>query len=138
MSRTNREDARPSRIPVAEANRNKLVVDGLDHENYMYRWVNDVEGRLAAFIAGWWEFVDSNGKPVGDTDVNASDGTSSKFSKGVGRGVNSYLMRIPKEFWLEDQETKERDLKEREAEIKRNVKSIGDYGKVEVSIKTTA
>lgn len=138
MSRTSREDSRPTRIPVSEANRNKLVVDGLDHDNYMYRWVNDVEGRLASFLAGWWEFVDSNGKPVGDGDVDSSAGTSSKFTKGVGRGVNSYLMRVPKHFWLEDQETKERDLKDREAEIKRNVKSIGDYGKVEVSIKSTS
>lgn len=130
------ENSRPKRIPVSEANRNKLFVEGLDQENYEYRWVNDTEGRLAAYLAGWWEFVDQNGNPVGDGDVDSSAGTSSKFSKGVGRGVNSYLMRIPKQFWSEDQEKKERILKEKEAEMKRNVRSIGDYGKVEVSIKS--
>ena len=139
MSRLSREQLenskRPKRIPVSEANRDKLFVAGLDNENYNYRWVNDVEGRLAAFIAGWWEFVDQNGNPVGDGDVNQSAGTSSKFTKGVGNGITAYLMRIPKEFWLEDQETKERNLKDIEAEMKRNVKSIGDYGKIEVTVK---
>jgi hypothetical protein len=90
----------------------------------MYRWVNDTEGRLAAFLAGWWEFVDQNGNPVG----TQSAGTSSKFSKGVGRGTVSYLMRIPKEFWLEDQERKERELKEREAVSIAAAKRNADYG----------
>lgn len=140
MPRVSREkteqNGRPARIPVSEANRDKLFVAGLDHENYMYRWVNDAEGRLAAFIAGWWEFVDQNGNSVGDEGIDSSAGTSSKFTKGVGKGVVSYLMRIPKEFWLEDQQSKERELKEREAEIKRNIKAIGDYGKVEITVKT--
>ena len=137
MTRTSREQIidRPVRIPVNEANRDKLTVAGLDNENYMYRWVNDEEGRLSIFQQAWWEFVDQNGQPVGDADVNGSAGTSSKFTKGVGNGVIAYLMRIPKDLWLEDQGIKERDLKEREAEMKRNVRSIGDYGKVEISIK---
>ncbi len=139
MTRSSREQiieaARPARIPVHEANRDKLTIAGLDTENFAYRWVNDVEDRLANFQAAWWEFVDQNGNPVGDEDVNGSAGTSSKFSKGVGGGVIAYLMRIPKELWLEDQAAKERDLKEREADMRRNVKSVGDYGRVEISIK---
>lgn len=140
MSRISREQAeqnsRPKRIPLNEANRDKLVVPGLDNENYMYRWVNDVEGRLAAFLAAWWEFVDQTGAPVGDGGVEQSEGVSSKYVKGVGHATTAHLMRIPKEFWLEDQESKERNLKEQEAEIKRNIRSIGDYGKVDISIKT--
>lgn len=140
MARLSRDQieaqSRPKRVPVSEANRNKLVIEGLDHDNYMYRWVNDVEGRLAAYTAGWWEFVDQTGKPVGDGGVEQSAGTSSKFSKGVGRGVTAYLMRIPKEFWSADQHKKEQELKEREAEMKRSVKQVGDYGKVEVNIRT--
>jgi len=94
------------------------------------------EGRLASYIAGWWEFVDQNGNPVGDGGVEQSAGTSSKFSKGVGNGVTAYLMRIPKDFWLDDQIKKEQDLKEREQDMKRSVKQVGDYGKVDVSIRT--
>jgi len=130
MSRLSREEIvkedRPARVPVSEANRDKLYVAGLDHENFMYRWVNDSEGRLAAFLAGWWEFVDQNGNPVG----TQSAGTSSKFAKGVGRGVTSYLMRIPKEFWLEDQERKERDLKERENASIAAARRNADYGAI--------
>jgi hypothetical protein len=130
MTRLSREEIvkedRPARIPVSEANRDKLYVAGLDHENFMYRWVNDIEGRLASFIAGWWEFVDQNGNPVG----TQSAGTSSKFSKGVGRSVTAYLMRIPKEFWLEDQDRKERELKERESASVAAAKRNADYGTV--------
>jgi hypothetical protein len=130
MSRLSREEIvkedRPARIPVSEANRDKLFVAGLDHENFMYRWVNDVEGRIPNFLAGWWEFVDQNGNPVGDK----SAGTSSKFSKGVGKGVTSYLMRIPKKFWLEDQARKEKDLRERESASVRAAKDNADYGNI--------
>jgi hypothetical protein len=140
MGRLSREQlelqSRPKRVPVSEANRDKLFVAGLDHENYMYRWVNDEENRLATYVTGWWEFVDQNGNSVGDGGVEQSTGTSSKFSKGVGRGVTAYLMRIPKEFWLEDQHKKEQDLQDREAEMKQSVKKAGDYGKVEVSVKS--
>ncbi len=137
MSRITREQTteRPKRIPVNEANRDRLTVAGLDQVNYMYRWVNDEEGRLSIFQDAWWEFVDQNGQPVGDEGINSSAGTSSKFSKGVGNGIIAYLMRIPRDLWLDDQADKERDLKEREAEMKRNVRSIGDYGKVDISIK---
>ena len=133
MTRLSREEQvkeeRPVRVPVSEANRDRLFVAGLDHDTYMYRWVNDTEGRLAAFLAGWWEFVDQNGEPVGQgTDQSA--GTSSKFSKGVGRGVISYLMRIPKALWLEDQEKKEAKIKELESANVSAAKRNADYGNI--------
>lgn len=140
MARLSREqmekDNRPVRVPVSEANRNKLVVAGLDQENYEHRWVNDVEGRLPMFLQGGWEFVDQNGNPVGDGGVDNSTGTSSRFSKGVGRGVTAYLMRIPKDLYLEDQARKEQDIKEKEAAMKQTIRSAGDYGKVEISQKS--
>lgn len=142
MSRVSREEmeskTRPVRVPVNEAQRNKLVVHGLDHDNFAYRWVNDIDDRLAMFSAGGWEFVDKNGAPVGDADGSEkSAGTSSKFSKGVGRAVTAHLMRIPKEFYLQDQKAKAKTIEETEAEIKRDVKNVGDYGKVEVSVRNT-
>lgn len=140
MSRLTRNDLkeanRPKRVPVSEANRDKLTVAGLDHENFVYRWVNDSEGRLATFLAGYWEFVDQNGQPIGDGGIENTAGVSSKFSKGVGRGVTAYLMRIPREFWLEDQQAKENRVKEVEAEMRRSAKQAGDYGKVEVTVKS--
>lgn len=141
MTRLSREEQteikRPQRIPVSQANRDRLKVAGIDQENFMHRWVNDSEGRLQAFLDGGWEFVDSLGKPVGQ-GVDATAGTSSKFSKGVGRGVIAYLMRIPKEFWLEDQDAKERELKAREAENIRAARQNADYGRVTHDVKRTA
>ena len=124
-------EVRPARVPVSEANKDKLFVVGLDNKNYMYRWVNDTEDRLATFIAGYWEFVDQNGNPVGNSGSEQSAGTSSKYTKGVGRGVNAYLMRIPMEFWLEDQNEKERKLKETEAASVAAAKRIADYGRLD-------
>jgi hypothetical protein len=115
-----KKDARPERVPVFEANRNKLTVKGLDHENYQYRWVNDRESRLADFLAGGYEFVENTGQEVGDGGVDSSQGTSSRIQKGVGGGVVSYLMRIPKELWLEDQAKKEAQLAEAEADMKKS------------------
>jgi hypothetical protein len=138
MTRVSRnESGRPKRIPVSEANRDKMTVKGLDHENYVYRWVNDVGDRLATFVLGWWEFVDQNGQPVGDGGIDNSAGTSSKLTKAVGRGVTAYMMRIPREFWLADQKKKEDKLRETEQTMLATAKSHGDYGKVEVSIKNT-
>lgn len=122
------KEARPPRVPVSEANKDKLFVQGLDNQNYMYRWVNDQEDRLAVFLAGYWEFVDRNGNPVGDDGSEQSAGTSSKFSKGVGKGQTSYLMRIPMELWLKDQAEKEKRIKETETQRVSAAKSIADYG----------
>jgi len=136
MPRVSREqelkEKRPKRVPVAEANRNKLYIEGLDNKNFVYRWVNDIEGRLAAFVQGWWEFCDQNGESVGDGGVENSAGTSSKFVKGVGQGTKAYLMRIPRAFWEEDQERKEVDLKEREQAMKQVARNAADYGKLEI------
>ena len=140
MSRLTRdsmkEENRPKRIPVSEANRDKMTVAGLDNDNFVYRWVNDSEGRLATFVAGYWEFVDQTGQPIGDGGIEQSAGVGSKFSKGVGQGVTAYLMRIPRDIWLEDQQLKENDVKQIEAEMKRTAKQAGDYGRVEVTVKS--
>jgi len=131
-----KEENRPKRIPVSEANRDKMTVAGLDNDNFVYRWVNDSEGRLATFVAGYWEFVDQTGQPIGDGGIEQSAGVGSKFSKGVGQGVTAYLMRIPRDIWLEDQQLKENDVKQIEAEMKRTAKQAGDYGRVEVTVKS--
>src|SRR5574337_840502 len=94
--------ARPKRVPVFEANRNKINVAGLDQKNFMYRWVNDVEDRLVTFVEGGWEFVDKKGLKVGDGDVETAKGTGSALHRNMGRGITAYLMRIPYEIWLAD------------------------------------
>ena len=127
---------RPDRVPVYEANRNKITVSDLDHENFQYRWVNDTEGRIDMFLNAQWELVSKDGLKVGDGGVDNSARTSSAMSKGMGGGVVAYLMRIPKDIWLMDQERKEKeDIAALEADMKRNAGNSADYGKLDIQSK---
>lgn len=134
-----KDKARPKRTPVYEANRNKITVTNLDDQNYMHRWVNDVENRLQTFLEGGWIFVDKKGHAVGDGGVESSNVLGSALSKGMGGGVTSYLMRIPIALWKEDQERKEREENSAlEADIRRNAKAGADYGKLVISTASKA
>jgi hypothetical protein len=140
MTRETREQiiakARPKRVSVYDANRDKPTVTGLDQENFMYRWVNDTEGRISMFVDGGWEFVDGTGKQVGDGGVDSTEVRNSALSKGMGGGVVAYLMRIPKELWLEDQARKEKEQNAAlEADIRRNADKSADYGRLNINVK---
>jgi hypothetical protein len=141
--RQNREElktqVRPKRVPVFEANRNKINVNisESDRLNFMYRWVNDTNDRLVMFLEGGWEFVDKQGKAAGDVDVESARGTGSSLKRGMGRGVVAYLMRIPMEIWLEDQAKKDLEIIDvLEDSIKGKGKNkSSDYGSVKIEVK---
>jgi hypothetical protein len=114
------EQSRPKRVSVAEQ-RNKLTVYGLDHDNFYYRWVNDIDDRLGTFIRAGYEFVKgSEVGEVGDPTVETSQGTDSRVSKGVGGGTKAFLMKIPREIFNEDQAAKEADILETERAMRRS------------------
>lgn len=131
--------SRPKRVPVFEANRNKINVKGLDHENFMNRWVNDTDDRLQIFLDGGWNFVDkSGGIEVGDGDVEATKGLGTALCRNMGRGVTAYLMRIPMNLWLEDQARKrEEQITVHKELLKKSAEKAGDYGSIKVEIKGT-
>ena len=138
QTRQSREElkakVRPGRISVYEANRNKITVTGLDQENFMYRWVNDTEGRLDMFLAAQWEFVPKKGHTVGDGGIDLSNHTSSALSRGMGNGIVAFLMRIPMEIWLADQDRKEKEqVASLEADMRKTAKNSSDYGKVQIT-----
>jgi hypothetical protein len=128
---------RPKRIPLGD--RNKLTVSGItDKDEYMYRWVNDVEDRIMSCFNAGYDFVDKNGKTVGDATVESARGTSSVMSKGVGQGITAFLMKVPKEIWLEDRKRRvDEPTDQLEAGMKQQSedKSKGFYGKVDVGSK---
>lgn len=127
---------RPDRVPVYEANRNKITVEGLDHENFQYRWVNDKENRLNVFLQAQWEFVPKKGLKAGDGGIDMSSRTTSAMSKGMGGGVVAYLMRIPKDIWQMDQNRKEREeVAALEADMRRNAQNASDYGRLSINSK---
>ena len=140
MSRQTREDmvaqSRPKRVPVFEANRNKISIAGLDQKNFMYRWVNDVEDRLVMFIEGGWVFVDKKGLEVGDGDVEATKGLGTAVCRNMGRGITAFLMRIPMDLWLADQKRKAADQIEfGKKALTDTAKNIADYGSVKIEVK---
>lgn len=131
-----KDKARPKRVPVYEANRNKITVTNLDHQNFQYRWVNDIQDRIAMFKEGGWTFVNKDGKAVGDGGVDSSNVSGSALSRGMGGGVTAYLMCIPKELWEEDQQRKEReDIAPLEADIRRKADKASDYGNFKIDSK---
>ena len=97
---------RENRIPVSGP-RDILTVTNKD-PNYHYRWVKDLPGRIQRFLNGGYEFVNHDAE-VGQRTVD----TSSRLGSAVTRldGMNTLvLMRIPLEWYNEDQESKQREL----------------------------
>lgn len=121
---------RTKRIPVS-GHRDILTVHGKE-DGYVYRWVNDENGRIDRLKAAGYELVDHDVE-VGQRTADTSKGTSSVVSKYVGQGVTSYLMRTKAEFHKEDHEAMMKKVDESEADMKRTLNSNrnGTYGKVD-------
>lgn len=126
------------RIPVS-GNRDVLTVNGKE-PGFVYRWVNDTGTRLRKFQDAGYEFVQHEAE-VGDRVVDSSKGTDSVTSKAVGADkatgtiMNAYLMRIPSEYYEEDQAAKQQEIDAKEASMKSEAKQTGRYGNIDISIK---
>ena len=118
------------RIPVGDS-RDVLTVEGKD-DNYVYRWVVDVDNRIQRFQDGGYEFVDHD-VAVGIPSVNQAQTDGKMVTKQTGGTRTSYLMRIKREWYDEDQAGKAKRIDESEAAMKRKLNSSEDgrYGKVE-------
>ena len=136
MSRVSRtEDVRTKRIPVS-SNRAPLAVKGFDHKNFQGRWVNDIDDRIANFLEGGYEFVLKDGHTVSEPTMDATTKLDSRVKKPVGKGVTAYLMRLPKDLWLEDQAAKEKELAALDRAMKAPKSNGADYGKVNIENDT--
>ncbi len=105
---------RPARIPVGSGN--KLEFEGKDPD-YMYRVVNDNPGRLAMFLQAGYEFC-TDEKRVIDKGIAEGSQVDTRIIVNSGNGIKSYLMRIPKEFYDEDQANKIEAVKRSEDQMK--------------------
>lgn len=122
---------RPKRIPVHEQ-RNTLTVTNKD-PNFEYRVVNNVGERIAKFKLGGWEAAPKKDHDVGDPLVDTGQATTTSIvEKSVGGGVKAILMRIPKEWYDEDQAKKLEEVDRSEAAMKREAVNKSDYGKLEI------
>jgi hypothetical protein len=122
---------RPRRVPLAGQSR--LRVRDQD-PNYKYRIVNaNLESdpdRVANLIEQGYEIVpkDVVGQ-VGDKRVDTPSALGSAGQISVGQGTKAVVMRIPKEYYDEDQAAKQAELDKVEQSAHKNA----DYGKLEIT-----
>lgn len=121
---------RAKRIPVGGA-RNVLTIANRD-PNYFYRWVLDTPGRLEKFREGGYEEVRDQ-MEVGDPTVDRSSQLGSVVT--LVRGLQTLvLMRIPMEWYREDQDAKQDEIDALEESMLIPTGEL-DYGKVTLTRK---
>lgn len=106
---------RTKRTPIAQ--RNILTVEGRDPE-YSYRIVNDTGDRIQAFKDAGYEMVLAKDVRVGDKRVNSTTPEGSNAQVSVGAGQKAFVMRIPKEWYEEDQQAKQAKINQLEDTMK--------------------
>ena len=117
---------RPKRTPLGARNRLSFPISDEDRDKYHYRVLNDQDDRLARAQEAGYEFVQSDQK-LGDPRAVEAGMLGANVAKPVGQGTVGYLMRIPKEYYEEDQQAKEDKLKGLEKSMKPN-KAESQYG----------
>lgn len=117
--------ARPKRTPIAS--RNRLDVKHRD-EGYAYRIVNDEDDRVQRFQEAGYEICKEEAVgAIGDRRVDGASSLGSTAHFSVGKGTKAILMRIPKDWYAEDQAAKQRDIDAVEDTMKTD-RSRSDYG----------
>lgn len=110
----------------------QAITSGSKDPNFEYRFVNDTGSRIQTFKEAGYELVQDDELVVGDARV--SDGSELGSTRRVisPDGTVSYLMRIKKEWYDEDQKAKEDRLREQEAAMKKEA-SHGMYGSLKLN-----
>ena len=100
--------------------------------NYVYRFVNDTGSRVSNFQQAGYEFVQDPDIVVGDSRVFDVSEASSNKRVISNDGTTSFLMRIMKEWYDEDQAAKAERIDETDKAMKHEA-SQGMYGSIKVS-----
>ena len=127
-----RESTRKTRTPIGDMSRSRLRVDGKD-SNYVYYIANDSGGRIDMMKEAGWEPVTDATVKIGDRRVAVPTDEGSVKTVQVGGGITGVLMRIPKEYWDEDQQRKIDQNKQIIGDTMKDAKSGSDYGDVKLS-----
>jgi hypothetical protein len=112
--------------------RGPQAILGEKDPNYVYRFVNDTGSRVANFQSAGYEFVEDKDLVVGDSRVFDPSDLGSAKRVTSNDGTTSYLMRIKKEYYEEDQAAKAALINETEQAMKRDA-SQGMYGSIKVT-----
>ena len=127
---------RPKRTPLSMTGRNILTVKGQE-VGFHYRFVNDVGDRVDMMKDRGYEVV-THEVSVGDRRVANTKQAGSPTVMSVGGGTKAVLMRIPQEWFDEDQAIKEAEVIRSEEAIKGKINpqtgaQAGDYGSVSIT-----
>jgi len=126
---TKSPSGRPKRVPISEQKR--LSIHNRD-PNYHYRIVNttDAKGhdKIQAMLLAGYEIDKDNAGKVGDARVDQASGLGSVPEFSVGQGVKAIVMRIPKEWYAEDQAAKQAQVDAGEETMHQNARKASDYG----------
>lgn len=130
---TKRTTARPKRSSLNS--RSRLSVRDQD-PNYFYRIVNcNLESdpdRIENLLEIGYEIVpQKKAGPVGDAKVDTPSAVGSAGQISVGRGTKAVVMRIPKDWYKEDQAEKQAALTHAETAPKQ----AADYGTLNFEAK---
>lgn len=120
---------RVRRTPIGV--RNILTVTGKE-PGYEYRIVNDAGDRVEEFKDNGWEVVEAGSVRVGEKRVDRGSTLGSAATVSVGGGTQGIVMRIPKEFYDEDQAAKQAYVNKTEESMREKALD-GNYGKLEIS-----
>lgn len=129
MGRPKGSTNRPKRKTFDER-RNTLTYDNRD-PNYVYRVVNDTEGRVNELETYGYEVVHSH-EQLGDATADTATAVGSAVTRPVGGGVNGVLMRIRREDYEEDQAMKQKQNEAIDESIRSAPKKEGHYGAVTI------
>ena len=125
QANTSVASARPKRTPLNSRNRLSLKNQ---EAGYSYRIVNDEDDRVSRFQEAGWELCSQETVgAIGDRRVDNASSLGSTAHFSVGKGTKAVLMRIPEDWYKEDQEVKQREIDEVENTMK-NDRSRSDYG----------
>lgn len=130
MTKDTVKSTRVTRKPLFQ--RGPQSISGDKDPNYHYRFVNDTGSRLTNFQQAGYEFVSDTELTVGDSRVSDPSAIDSRKSVISNDGTTSYLMKIKKEFYEEDQAAKADHIAEQESAMTADA-SQGMYGKVDLN-----
>lgn len=122
---------RVRRTPIG--GRNVLSVQGKD-DNFVYRFVNDTGDRVQMFKEAGWEPVLASDVRIGDRRVDSATPEGSIAQASISRQTHekAIVMRIPKDWYEEDQRAKQARVDELERSTKQQALSTNDYGKLDI------
>jgi len=122
---------KPNRVPVGI--RNPMSVKEKLDPNFEYRFVRNTPGRIEAFVEGGYELVTGDAR-IGDANIAKASNMGSAFSIASGDNADRvFLMRIPKNFYDEDQAAKADKIAETEKQMKQRPKDQCLEGEIKLN-----